>query len=59
MPLPKPFEGESQNDFMGRCVVDPNIVNDFGTIDQRVAIYLIHRKRKRHKTIGRMNSKMN
>ena len=38
MPLPKPFEGESQNDFMGRCVVDPNIVNDFGTIDQRVAV---------------------
>lgn len=38
MPLPKPFEGESQNDFMGRCVVNPNIVNDFGTIDQRVAV---------------------
>ena len=38
MPLPKPFEGESQNDFMGRCVVDTNIVNDFGTIDQRVAV---------------------
>jgi uncharacterized protein with gpF-like domain len=38
MPLPKPFAGESQNDFMGRCVVDPNIVNDFGTIDQRVAV---------------------
>jgi hypothetical protein len=38
MPLPKPFAGESQNDFMGRCVVDTNIVNDFGTIDQRVAV---------------------
>jgi len=38
MPLPKPEIGESQNDFMGRCVVDPNIVNDFGTIDQRVAV---------------------
>jgi len=38
MPLPKPETGESQNDFMGRCVVDPNIVNDFGTIDQRVAV---------------------
>jgi hypothetical protein len=38
MPLPNPSYGESQNDFMGRCVVDPNIVNDFGTIDQRVAV---------------------
>jgi hypothetical protein len=38
MPLPKPEPGESQNDFMGRCVVDPNIVNDFDTIDQRVAV---------------------
>ena len=38
MPLPKPETGESQNDFMGRCVVDPNIVNDFGTVDQRVAV---------------------
>jgi len=38
MPLPKPETGESQNDFMGRCVVDPNIVNDFDTIDQRVAV---------------------
>lgn len=38
MPLPNPNNGESQNDFMARCVVDPNIVNDFGTIDQRVAV---------------------
>jgi uncharacterized protein with gpF-like domain len=38
MPLPNPQEGESRNDFMGRCVIDPNIVNDFDTIDQRVAV---------------------
>jgi Phage Mu protein F like protein len=38
MPLPNPNNGESQNDFMARCVVDPNIVNDFGSIDQRVAV---------------------
>lgn len=38
MPLPNPQEGESRNDFMGRCVVDPNIINDFDTIDQRVAV---------------------
>jgi uncharacterized protein with gpF-like domain len=38
MPLPKPETGESQNDFMGRCVVDPNIVNDFDSINQRVAV---------------------
>jgi uncharacterized protein with gpF-like domain len=38
MPLPNPQEGESRNDFMGRCVIDPNIINDFDTIEQRVAV---------------------
>jgi uncharacterized protein with gpF-like domain len=38
MPLPNPQASESQNDFMARCVVDPNIVNDFDNIDQRVAV---------------------
>lgn len=38
MPLPNPQEGESRNDFMGRCVIDPNIIGDFDTIEQRVAV---------------------
>jgi len=38
MPLPNPQEGESRNDFMGRCVIDHNIINDFDTIEQRVAV---------------------
>lgn len=38
MPLPNPQEGESRNDFMGRCVIDSNIINDFDTIEQRVAV---------------------
>ena len=38
MPLPNPQEGESRNDFMGRCVINPNIINDFDTIEQRVAV---------------------
>lgn len=38
MPLPKPNQGESRNDFMSRCVIDPNIIGDFDTIEQRVAV---------------------
>lgn len=38
MPLPKPNKGESRNDFMGRCVIDPNIIGEFDTIEQRVAV---------------------
>lgn len=38
MPLPNPNQGESRNDFMGRCVIDPNIIGDFNTIEQRVAV---------------------
>jgi hypothetical protein len=38
MPLPKPSVGESRNDFMGRCVSDPKIVNEFSDQDQRVAV---------------------
>ena len=38
MPLPNPNQGESRNDFMSRCVIDPNIIGDFDTIEQRVAV---------------------
>lgn len=38
MPLPNPNQGENRTDFMARCVIDANIINDFGTIEQRVAV---------------------
>lgn len=38
MPLPAPNPAEDRTDFIGRCVIDPNIQADFNTIDQRVAV---------------------
>jgi hypothetical protein len=38
MPLPSPRVNEDINDFIGRCVIDPNVVNDFATQDQRIAV---------------------
>jgi len=38
MPLPSPRLDESQDDFISRCVIDINIINDFNTIEQRVAV---------------------
>jgi hypothetical protein len=38
MPLPSPRVNEDLNDFIGRCVIDPNVVNDFATSDQRLAV---------------------
>lgn len=38
MPLPKPNANESISDFVDRCIVDPNVVNEFGSIDQRIAV---------------------
>ena len=38
MPLPKPRTGEIRADFVDRCVVDLNVVNDFRTIEQRIAV---------------------
>ena len=38
MPLPSPRLNEDLNDFIGRCVIDPNVVNDFATQDQRIAV---------------------
>ena len=33
MPLPNPNQGENRTDFMARCVIDANIINDFGKYD--------------------------
>lgn len=38
MPLPNPKIGESRNDFVDRCILDLNVVNDFRTIGQRIAV---------------------
>lgn len=38
MPLPSPRLNEDLNDFIGRCVIDSNVVNDFATQDQRIAV---------------------
>lgn len=38
MPLPKPRTGESQDDFMGRCMGDSNVQQDFPKQPQRVAV---------------------
>jgi hypothetical protein len=38
MPLPAPNPAEDRTDFIGRCVIDPNIQSDFSSIDQRIAV---------------------
>lgn len=38
MPLPKPRIGEERADFVDRCIVDLNVVNDFRSMDQRIAV---------------------
>lgn len=38
MPLPAPKPAEDRTDFIGRCVIDPNIQSDFSSMDQRVAV---------------------
>lgn len=48
MPLPKPNPGESQNDFVARCVTDPVMEREFPRQDQRVVIcYVQYRGKKR------------
>jgi hypothetical protein len=47
MPLPKPKLGEKQSDFMSRCVVDPDAMEEFPREGQRIAVcYNIWRDRK-------------
>ena len=40
MPLPKPNSGESESDFMSRCVSDDKVRAEFPNQDQRVAVCL-------------------
>jgi hypothetical protein len=38
MPLPKPRAGEERANFVDRCIVDLNVVNDFRSMEQRMAV---------------------
>lgn len=38
MPLPKPRTGENESDFVSRCIVDPEIIREYGSQQQRVAV---------------------
>lgn len=38
MPMPKPRKNETQDDFMGRCMGDEGMKNEFPEQDQRVAV---------------------
>lgn len=38
MPLPKPHSGESQDDFISRCMGDPTAMEDFPDQEQRLAV---------------------
>lgn len=38
MPLPKPRANENERDFVQRCIVNPEVVTEFGSIEQRVAV---------------------
>lgn len=49
MPLPKPKPGESQNDFIGRCVSDAVMVNEFPRQDQRLIICYVQFRGKNKK----------
>ena len=38
MPVPKPKSGESEDDFLSRCLGDPNMESEFPDNDQRLAV---------------------
>lgn len=38
MPLPKPNAGESRNEFVSRCMIDLTIRDEYGSLDQRIAV---------------------
>jgi len=38
MPLPKPNVGESRNEFVSRCIIDAGMRDEFGLLDQRIAV---------------------
>lgn len=38
MPLPKPNKGESEDQFISRCMSDEKMKSEYGKKDQRVAV---------------------
>tara|TARA_R110001632_G_scaffold162085_2_gene280414 strand:- start:901 stop:1041 length:141 start_codon:yes stop_codon:yes gene_type:complete len=38
MPLPKPNKGEKKEDFISRCVKNPNVQNEFKSTVQKIAV---------------------
>ncbi len=40
MPLPKPNSGETEEDFMGRCMGDDKVVSEYPSRTQRAAVCL-------------------
>jgi HK97 family phage prohead protease len=38
MPMPKPKEGETEDDFIGRCMSDETMMTDYPDKDQRLAV---------------------
>ena len=38
MPIPKPFSGESEDNFITRCMGDPIMQNEYGGSEQRLAV---------------------
>lgn len=45
MPLPSPKQGEQQNDFIGRCLVDPTMKNEYSDLNQRKAVCITQFKK--------------
>src|SRR5262245_12307539 len=46
MPLPTPNDGESQNDFIQRCVANPTMKNDYPDMKQRLAVCYAQEKKR-------------
>jgi hypothetical protein len=53
MPLPKPNPGESQNDFVARCVTDPVMEREFPRQDQRIVVCYVQFRDKNETVTGR------
>jgi len=47
MPLPTPHKGESQSDFIGRCMKDTQMQSDYGDQKQRLAVCYAQEKKRR------------
>ena len=65
MPLPKPKKGESEDDFVSRCVSNDTIQSEFPNQDQRVAVCLGRFRKKSEEqemndieTLDTMNEEM-